>query len=223
MSVRLEKSSPALREGIARPARGEPSGGAAARPPHPNPLHRGGRGSLKAWGRRSFLLATVAIPVSALTGCGWEPLYADRAAGPADADLAAIKVAPIPERVGQLLALKLRQWLNPDGAPVPTRYELRTLLQTTRLDLGTLQVGSATRARIEAYATFTLTDIASGAALFTSTSRAADSFDIITNYYSNVVAEQDARERVIEEIRRDMVSKLTVFLQRRTAEAASRP
>lgn len=158
-----------------------------------------------------------------LTGCGWEPLYADRAAGPADAALAAIKVAPIPERVGQVLALRLRQWLNPAGEPVASRYLLRTLLQTTRLDLGTLLVGSATRARLEAYANFTLIDIASGAALFTGTSRAADSFDIGTNYYSNVVADQDARERVVEEIGRDMVTQLTTFLQRRAAEAGSRP
>ena len=173
--------------------------------------------------RRIFFTSAVAASLAALTGCGWEPLYADRAAGPADADLAAIKVAPIPERAGQLLALKLRQWLNPAGEPVASRYLLRTLLQTSRLDLAPLPIGLATRARVDAYATFTLIELASGAPLLTQTSHAVDSFDIITNYYSNVVAEQDASERVIEEIRRDMVTKLTVFLQRRAAEAAPRP
>ncbi len=77
-----------------------------------------------------------------LAGCGWAPLYADRAAGPADKELAAIKVAPIPERIGQRLALELRQWLNPNGEPVPSRYVLRTLLQTTRFDLGILSIGT---------------------------------------------------------------------------------
>ena len=72
-------------------------------------------------------------------------------------------------------------------------------------------------------AIFTLVDIATGAALFTATSHAAESFDILANYYANVVAEEDARERATQEIRRDMVTQLTVFLQRRAAPAAPLP
>ena len=78
--------------------------------------------------RRMFVASSAAVSLAALTGCGWAPLYADRETGPADAELAAIKVAPIPERAGQILALGLRQWLNPTGAPVPSRYLLRTVL-----------------------------------------------------------------------------------------------
>lgn len=173
--------------------------------------------------RRAFLAGGIAACIGALTGCGWEPLYADRAAGPADAELAAIKVAPIPERVGQRLALQLRQWLNPSGTPVPSRYLLNTLLQTSRLDLGVLPSGFGTRAQVAMSTTFTLVDIATGAALITGVSHAAESFDIVANYYSNVVAEENARERAVEEIRRDMVSQLTTFLQRRVAPAAPRP
>ena len=72
-------------------------------------------------------------------------------------------------------------------------------------------------------ANFTLIDIATGALLFSASSHAAESFDILVNYYANVVAEEDARQRAIEDIRRDMVTKLTVFLQRRAAPAASVP
>ncbi|MGD9616805.1 MAG: LPS assembly lipoprotein LptE [Alphaproteobacteria bacterium] len=171
--------------------------------------------------RRMFVASAVAVLLAPLTGCGWTPLYADRATGPADAELAAIKVAPIPERIGQTLALQLRQRLNPTGAPVPTRYLLNTLLQTTRLDLGIVPLGIGTRARLDVIATYTLTDIATGAALFTATSHAAESFDILANYYANIVAEEDARERAVEDIRRDMVAQLTLFLQRRAAAPAS--
>src|ERR1044071_5314756 len=97
--------------------------------------------------RRALLTATVAASLAPLTGCGWAPLYADRETGPADAELAAIKVAPIPERAGQILALGLREWLNPPGAPVPSRYLLRTLLTISRLDLGVLTFGLGTGAR----------------------------------------------------------------------------
>jgi LPS-assembly lipoprotein len=171
--------------------------------------------------RRAVLLAAAAIPLAALTGCGWTPLYADRAAGPADLALAAIKVEPIPERIGQNLALRLRQWLNPTGASVPTQYLLRTLLQTTRLDLAVLPLGLGTRARIDVYAYFTLVDSATGAVLITGSSHAAESFDILANYYANVVAEEDARARAVEEIRRDMVTQLTLFLQRRAAQTTA--
>src|SRR3954468_8039611 len=173
--------------------------------------------------RRMFVASAAASFLAVLTGCGWAPLYADRATGPADMELAAIKVAPIPERIGQSLALQLRQWLNPTGAEIPTRYQLRTVLQTSRLDLGVLKLGLGTRARFDAVAYFTLVDIASNTTLLTASSRAAESFDIVSNYYSNVVAEEDARERTITEIRRDIVTQLTAFLQRRVASAAPLP
>ncbi|MBV9018252.1 MAG: hypothetical protein JO058_21585, partial [Alphaproteobacteria bacterium] len=56
--------------------------------------------------RRLLLLALAAA--AGLPGCGWTPLYADLETGPADAELRAIKVSPIPERIGQRLALGLR-------------------------------------------------------------------------------------------------------------------
>lgn len=173
--------------------------------------------------RRAVLALALGLPF-ALAGCGgWAPLYADRATGPADAELRAIRVAPIPERIGQKLAIALRDSLNPTGEPAPSRYVLRTGLQTARLDLGVLTQGSGTRGRFEATATYTLHDAASGARLFGTTSHVNESFDILVNYYSNVVAEEDARTRVVEELRRDMVTQLTLFLQRRVAEAAPRP
>ena len=173
--------------------------------------------------RRMFVASAAAALLAVLAGCGWAPLYADRVTGPADTELAAIKVAPIPERIGQSLALQLRQWLNPTGAEVPTRYQLRTVLQTSRLDLGILTLGLGTRARFDVVATFTLVDIASNTALLTATSHAAELFDIVSNYYSNVVAEADARERTVVEIRRDIMTQLTAFLQRRVASAAPLP
>jgi LPS-assembly lipoprotein len=173
--------------------------------------------------RRMFVGSGVMAGLAGLSGCGWAPLYADRETGPADAELAAIKVAPIPERAGQILALGLRQWLNPSGAPVPSRYLLRTLLTISRLDLGILTFGLGTRARLDVLATFTLYEIATSTPLLTASSHASESFDIVSNYYSNVVAEESARTRAVEEIRRDIVTQLTVFLQRRAATAAASP
>jgi hypothetical protein len=46
----------------------------------------------------------------------------------------------------------------------------------------------------------------------------SESFDILANNYASVVAEEDARIRAVEELRRDIVTRLTLFLQRRAAE-----
>jgi LPS-assembly lipoprotein len=155
----------------------------------------------------------------ALSGCGWEPLYADRESGPADAEMRAIKVDPIPERIGQRLALALRESLNPDGAPSPQRYRLSILLITQRSDLGIQQTGLGSRGKLDATANITLRDIKTGAMLLFTTNHVAESFDILANEYVSVVAEDDARVRAVEELRRDIVTRLTLFLQRRAAES----
>ena len=87
-----------------------------------------------------------------LAGCGWAPLYSDLETGQADEEIHAIRVAPISERIGQKLALALRQSLNPTGEPTRQRYLLRTTLQTQRQDLGVQTQGFGTRGRLDAYA-----------------------------------------------------------------------
>jgi hypothetical protein len=98
---------------------------------------------------------------------------------------------------------------------------LRTTLQVARLDLGIQTQGLGTRGRLETNANFTLTDSKSGTLLFSGTSHVAESFDILANQYTNIVAEDDARTRAAEEMRRDIVGRLTLFLQRRVTEDTS--
>ncbi|MGE5269944.1 MAG: LPS assembly lipoprotein LptE, partial [Thiohalocapsa sp.] len=159
--------------------------------------------------------------ITVLAGCGWAPLYADPETGPGDADLRAIAVTPIPERIGQKLAWALRQSLNPTGIPTPTRYTLRTILRTVRSDLGVQSYGLGTRGKLDVYATYTLSDNKTNTAALTATSHVAESFDILANEYAAIVAENDAATRAVEELRRDMVSQLTIFMQRRAALPAA--
>src|SRR5437016_1106088 len=167
---------------------------------------------------RILLGILLASSLSVLAGCGgWVPLYADAETGPADENLQAIKVTPIPERIGQKLALALRESLNPTGMPTPTRYVLRTTLQTVRSDLGLQSFGLGTRGKLDVYATYTLSDSRSNTQLMAANSHVAESFDILANEYASIVAESDAGTRAVEELRRDIVHQLTVFMQRRAA------
>ena len=168
--------------------------------------------------RRPLLGLSLTLGLSGLVGCsGWTPLYADFEAGPTDESLRAITVAPIPERIGQKLALALREALNPTGLPTPQRYVLRTTLQTVRSDLGVQSFGLGTRGKLDVHANYALVEVKPNIQLLSATSHVAESFDIVANEYASIVAEGDASTRAVEELRRDIVSQLTVFMQRRAA------
>src|SRR6266852_4316355 len=134
--------------------------------------------------RRALLGLLLALGLSGLTGCGgWVPLYADFETGPADENLRAITVAPISERIGQKLALALREALNPTGVPTPKRYVLRTTLQTVRSDLGVQSFGLGTRGKLDLHATYVLSEVKANTQLMGTTSHVAESFDILANEY----------------------------------------
>jgi LPS-assembly lipoprotein len=169
--------------------------------------------------RRWLILGALSLPT--LAGCGWEPLYADRETGPADEELRAIRVRPISDRIGQRLELALRNSLNPDHEEITARYSLGVVLSVSKSDLGVQSQGLGTRGEIGATATYILTDLKAGSQLQTGTVHAAESFDIQANGYSTVVAQDDALVRTVEEMRREIVARLTLFMQHRKAVAAS--
>jgi LPS-assembly lipoprotein len=162
--------------------------------------------------------AALALALAAMTsGCGWERLYADPQSGPASADLRAIKVAPIAERMGQQLEIMLRDSLNPTGEPTRLRYTLRTALAYSLSSLGIQSQGTAILGKIDATATCALVDNASGAQLTTFTIHDQNSFILNPNQYSTVVGEGDAQARTAAELNREIVQHLTLFLEQRAA------
>jgi LPS-assembly lipoprotein len=170
------------------------------------------------------LLPPLILPLLlAMAGCGWTPLYADPQSGPAQADLRAVKVAPIAERIGQKLELALRTSFNPSGVPTPPRYVLHTTLSILRLDLGITTQGLGTRFRLEVQGSYSLNDIRTGAVRTKGSLHVTQSFDIQANQYSNVVAEEDSRTRAVEELRDDILIRLRLFFQEHPGAAAITP
>ncbi len=166
-----------------------------------------------SWSRRSLLIALAAAP---LGGCGFHPLYGGRTAGAYDPDLAAIKVASIPDRDGQILALALREKLNPRGVDLPVRYTLRTNIAVTRGDLGIERNATSVRGQIEIVAHYDLTG-PGGAILLHGRSHTISAFNIVQDGYATQVAEDDARERALNDISEDMVTNLSLYVRNRRA------
>jgi LPS-assembly lipoprotein len=168
-------------------------------------------------GRRAFL-ALGAVVALGLPGCGWTPLYADSRSGPASEDLRAIRVAPIPERIGQRLEMALRNSLNPSGEPTKERYVLHTTLAVSLVDVGIQSQGTATLGRLDVFATYSLADSRGGSALLTNSLHVQNSFALDPNQYSTVVAEDDSGVRAVAELNQEIVARLTLFMEHRAAE-----
>ena len=172
---------------------------------------------------RRFLVAAILVAPFALTGCGWAPLYADPETGPASEELRAIKVDPMPERIGQRLEIALRNSLNPSGEPAPSRYRLRSVLATNLTNLGIQSQGLATLGKLDVVVTYYLTDIQSGSDLLVNTVHVVNTFDLNPNQYSTIVGEDDAAVRGVAELDQEIVTRLTLFFQRRLAEQKAKP
>jgi hypothetical protein len=165
------------------------------------------------------LAAALALPVS---GCGWERLYADPQSSPAAAELRAIRVTPIIDRIGQQLEISLRDSLNPTGIPTHYRYTLTTALVYSLSSLGIQSQGTASLGQIEVRTTSILGETSTGQNLLTISLHAQNSFELNPNQYSTVVAESDAGSRTVAELNREIVTRLDIFLQHRLAERAAK-
>lgn len=150
-----------------------------------------------------------------LTACGFRPLYGERANSPAATQyMAAIEIAPIPERIGQELQNHLRVRLNPRGTPANTKYRLQTRLNEIRTDLAIRDDASATLANLQLIANYTLHDAASNDVLYTGQSRFTASYNLVRSQFANLIAEDDARNRAVEAISDDMRVRLGIYFDR---------
>ncbi|MGH6975137.1 MAG: LPS assembly lipoprotein LptE [Stellaceae bacterium] len=178
-----------------------------------------------SWSRRGILTALAAAP---LAGCGFHPLYGGHTAGEYDPRLAAIKVAPVvSEPIGagsmehagegredQLLELALREKLNPRGVTLSTRYTLNVTLIMSRSDLGIQRNATSTRSEINAQASYVLSG---GGINVTGNSRTVGAFNLQDDAWAATVAENNARQRAIEDLADAIYMQLSLWSQRQAA------
>jgi LPS-assembly lipoprotein len=167
----------------------------------------------------TLLTLSLALP-ALLAGCGWEPLYANHETAAGSADLRAVQVSPIPERVGQILENGLRNSFNPDRVATKALYTLNVSLTTSLADLNIQSQGLGTRGEVQIVANYQLIELSTRKVLQTGFVHANDSFDIQANGYSTVVAQNDAKVRDVEEIRHEIVARLTMFMQSKQPAAS---
>jgi LPS-assembly lipoprotein len=170
--------------------------------------------------RRTALFATLGLLAGGvLTGCGFHPLYGEDREREFNRDLAAIKVDPIPERLGQLIANSLRDSFNPIGASVEYRYRLAVVVQSQVADFAIRQDGTASRQLYNVNASYHLTNFGLTGDVYTGSARFNTSFDVGDNEYATIVAAQAAQRRAASDISEQIRTQLILYLRRQAAQS----
>jgi LPS-assembly lipoprotein len=171
--------------------------------------------------RRRAVLAGAGL---LLTGCGWHAVYAPDALGvpgPAQSNLAAISVALIPERTGQLLRLALQKRFERFGIVTAPRYTLTTTFSIASEAIGIQSDSSATRIRLSGAADWQLASLTPPVATITSgNARDVEGVNVIDQQYFALDLETEAVQRRIADAVADQIMRqLASYFDRAASRA----
>ena len=153
--------------------------------------------------------AAALLVAGGLCGC-FQPLYGEAAHPGLVADLRAIEVAPIANRVGHYLGEDLIADLNGTGQTAsPPKYRL-----TVTVSLGTQtptvnsEINAASSATMTGDATYTLIRIDGGAEVLKGNASVAAAYDRTTQRYSDLRSARDAEIRIARALSEEISLRL---------------
>ena len=145
------------------------------------------------------------------TACGFQPLYGERTGGvPVRQAFNAISVAPIPDRVGQLVRNQLIDALSPLGSPRDPAYVLVVTLVQNKRGVAFKSDEQATRFNVTLEARFALREFGGGAILTYGSTRSVAAFNIVRSEFANITAELDAQRRAARQVADSIALRLGV-------------
>jgi LPS-assembly lipoprotein len=160
--------------------------------------------------RRAMLVAPGLALLAA--GCGFRPVYGDR--GAAGRALSSVAVAPIPERMGQLVRNALLRRLRPAGQ---TTHELQVDVSIVDQDLGIQRDDQATLANLGGAATWRLlTRVGDGRMRLDAegVARAGVTYNILDNQYATERNRRKAQADMAESLAADIETRLIALFAR---------
>jgi LPS-assembly lipoprotein len=169
-------------------------------------LSERGLSSRDPW-RLAFLL--LALPLS---GC-FQPLYGEAAHPGLTAQMRAIAVAPIKERIGHYLGNDLITDLNGTGTNPEPKYRLTvTVTTTTGTPTVTSQLQVANAATVTGTATYTLTPAGGGDALLTGTATSVAVYDRTEQLFSDLRAQRDTEIKLAKSLAEEIELRIGAWL-----------
>lgn len=166
-----------------------------------------------SWPDRIARLAALAAPLL-LGGC-FTPLYGGLR-GQLGAELQAIAVDPVPDRLGHYLRDELITDLNGTGSTPPPKYRLILVpterVQTALVDVVTRRASNGT---VVIDTAFTLEPIAGGEPILKGTVTSAASYNRSEQRYANIRAARDAEIRDAKTIADEITQRVAAALSAR--------
>ncbi len=147
-----------------------------------------------------------------LSGCGLRPLYSGGNQGVVARELAAIRVAPIPEKAGWMVRNALVDRLG--GEPGEARYRLEVELDDDITGFGIRGDSAATRERRTLRARYRLVDLSNGSVVLDATAGSDAGIDVVSSEYATVAAEQSALERLSMVVADQIIARLGLYASR---------
>ena len=169
-----------------------------------------------SWSRRQAL-GLALLPVAALGGCGFQPMYGgqDRATL---AEMGAIRVDRPRERLDQLVRNELIRRMSPRGEPSTVHYKLSYSTRLVESGLAIRDDDSITRFSLRLTVEVQLLDIAKGKVIYRDKTRAVGGYNAVTSEFATLAARNDTIDRVARAAAGEIVTLLGVFFTReRTA------
>lgn len=181
--------------------------------------------------RDCWRLGAAAFLPLAAGACGFRPLYGGSVGDEVAAELASIEVVAPDTRIGQILKNRLLDDLNPAGTTVAPRYRLNVQLSRTKTALAIQLDETITRFDLTLAAFFSLRDLEEGgpppgedeagqgedgagpAPAYRSALRRVASYNVVTDPFATLMAEQDAELRAATELSRGIRTLLTLHFQ----------
>jgi LPS-assembly lipoprotein len=151
----------------------------------------------------------LALPVG---GC-FQPLYGEAAHPGLTAEMRAIDVAPIKDRIGHYLGNDLIADVNGTGSSPAFKYRL-TVTTTTSEATPTVssQMNVANAATVTATAKYSLTPAGGGAELLGGSATAVTVYDRTEQRFSNLRARRDSEIRLAKSLAEEIELRLAAFL-----------
>ena len=152
-----------------------------------------------------------------LASCGFRPVYDGRGDGNvAVRGLERIEIAPIPDRIGQMMHNDLSTLLQPKGLVGPATHGLSIEIDESTRHLNIQKDATATRANLIIKATYVLTAKETNAVVFQDSTTMQMSYNLLPAVYATRAAEEAARRRGVREIAKNIRGQLAVYFTRRS-------
>jgi LPS-assembly lipoprotein len=162
-----------------------------------------------------FFLSLVFAPL--LAGCGFQPLYGEQTRHGMETELAAVKILPIREHIGQLLQWQLEKDFNPDDAVVRPRYALHVAISIRQNFLATEPNNVSTRGSISAAADCALTTLDDKTILYRGKIQSIADYNIGDDAYAAEIGKSSAEKRVVEDIGEQIEARLAIYFHNKSA------